>query len=108
ASTGEMSVMLHAIEFRGQSVPGRVALRQGVGTLRTYRSGFGLATTSVQSAYQFGGVADFLFLEPTAGREALTTDSMQLLQSIITQIDDFASAHLAAREESDSSTPFMA
>ena len=88
--------------------PGRVALRQGVGTLRTYRSGFGLATTSVQSAYQFGGIADFLFLEPTAGREALTTDSMQLLQSIIVQIDDFASAHLAAREESDSSTPFMA
>ena len=44
---------------------------------------------------------------PTAGREALTTDSMQFLQSLIREIDNFASRQLADRPECDSSTPFM-
>ena len=86
---------------------GRLVLRTGHSNLRTFRSGFGLATASVNSSYQFGGIADLLVLEPTAGREAITVDGLQFLQSIVTEIDLFASELLAGRDESDSSTPLM-
>ena len=46
-------------------------------------------------------------LEPTAGREALTTDSMQFLQSLVAEVDTFVSREIADRPECDSSTPFM-
>ncbi len=107
ANTGDFTISLTNILLRGERVPGRLLLHQGLGILHTYRNGFGLATTSVRSVYQFGGIVDFLFLNPTAGREALTTDSMQILQAIISEIENFTSMQLAKRPESDSSTPFI-
>lgn len=90
-----------------RSIAGRLVLRTGHSNLRTFRSGFGLATTSVSSSYQFGGIADLIVLEPTAGREAITADGVQFLQSMMTDIDLFVSELLAGRDESDSSTSFM-
>ena len=95
------------IVWDSRSIPGRLVLRSGHSNLRTFRSGFGLATASVNSSYQFGGIADLLVLEPTAGREAITVDGLQLLQSMMADIDRFASELLSERDESDSSTPFM-
>lgn len=95
------------ISWDSRLIPGRLVLRSGHPNLRTYRSGFGLATASVNSTYQFGGIADLLVLEPTAGREAVTVDGLRLLQSMMADIDQFVSELLAVRDESDSSTPFM-
>ncbi|MGY4466576.1 hypothetical protein ACVWWK_002258 [Bradyrhizobium sp. LB9.1b] len=95
------------ISWDMRPILGRLVLRNGHSNLRTFRSGFGLATASVNSSYQFGGVADLLALEPTAGREAITVDGLQLLQSMMADIDLFASELLAGRDESDASTPFM-
>lgn len=108
AQTGELQVMCTNLAIGERNSPGSLILRQGMGSLRTFRSGFGLANMAVHSAYQFGGVADFLFLEPTAGREALTTSSMQMLQGLMSRIDDFVSIRIAQRPESDSNTSFMA
>lgn len=104
---GDIGLHLENMSWNGSPLEGRLLLRSGIASFRTFRSGFGLATTSVGSVYQFGGVADLRAFQPTAGREALTTDSMQLLQSLIADIDNFASVTLAQRPESDSSTPFM-
>ena len=108
AVNGEVLIALDNIECDSQQLVGRMVLRQGVGNLRTFRSGFGLATTSVKSVYGFGGIADFLFLQPTAGREALTTESMQLLHRITSRVDQFVSFRLAQRPESNASAPFVA
>lgn len=107
SQNADIGIDLENIKWNGQPLPGRLVLRSGNPALRTFRSGFGLATVSVGSAYQFGGIADMLLFQPTAGREALTTDSMQLLQTMISDIDSFASSLIAARPEADSSTPFM-
>ncbi|MDV2990304.1 MAG: ATP-binding protein [Dehalogenimonas sp.] len=107
AINGETRIELHNIEYGSQILKGRMALRQGVGNLRTYRNSFGLATASVTSAYGFGGVADFLFLHPTAGREALTTDSLQLLQRIVTRVDEYVSLQLGNRPESNVNSYFV-
>ena len=108
AVNGDVRVTLSNVEVDSRKLTGRMVLRQGVGNLRTFRSGFGLATTSVNSVYGFGGVADFLFLQPTAGREALTTQSMHILQRIASGVDEFVSLQLAQRPESNASTPFVA
>ena len=108
AVNGDVRIALRNVEVDSRKLPGRMVLRQGVGNLRTFRSGFGLATTSVISFYGFGGVADFLFLQPTAGREALTTESMKILQRIASGVDEFVSLQLAERPESNASAPFVA
>jgi molecular chaperone HtpG len=108
ALNGEVRIDLQKIRSGSQEFQGGMILRQGAGSLRTFRSGFGLATASVASAYNLGGVADFLFLQPTAGREALTTDSLQLLQNIVTHVDDLISARLATRPESNVNSFFVA
>jgi len=107
SNNADVWISLTELEWAGRPLTGRMVLRSGTSNLRTYRSGFGLATTSVNSAYQFGGIADLLVLEPTAGREAITVDGMQLLQSLVTEIDAFVSLLLSKRAECDASTPFM-
>ena len=106
ALNGDIRIALRNIEYGSQKLDGRMVLRQGVGSLRTCRSGFGLATASVTSFYGFGGIADFLFLQPTAGREALTTDSLQLLQRIFTRVDEFVSLQLGSHPESNANLQF--
>lgn len=107
AANGEVRIELSNLCAGGSSLPGLLVLKQGMGSLRTFRSSFGLATTSVHSVYGLGGVADFLFLEPTAGREALSTQSMQLLQELVSSVDDLISLQLSTKPESDLSTSFM-
>jgi molecular chaperone HtpG len=107
SNNADVGLYIRNLRWNGVSLPGRLLIRNGIATLRTFRSGFGLATVSVGSTYQFGGIADIQGFQPTAGREALTTDSMQLLQNIITDIDNYTSIMLSTRPEADSSTPFM-
>jgi molecular chaperone HtpG len=107
SNNADLWIKLTNLVWSGRPIAGRILLRTGQSTLRTFRSGFGLATASVSSTYQFGGVADLLILEPTAGREAITVDGLQLLQSMMTEIDAFTSVLLSSRDECDVSTPFM-
>ena len=104
---GELRIDLANIHLDASPVSGRMVLRQGRGALRTFRSRFGLATAGISSVYGFGGIADFLFLQPTAGREALTTESLQALQRLASPIDDFVSLKLAERVESNASAAFV-
>ena len=108
AVNGEVRIALSNVAADSQRLIGRMVLRQGIGNLRTFRNGFGLATTSVNSVYNFGGIADFRFLQPTAGREALTTESMQILQRIASGVDEFVSIQLAQQPASNASAPFVA
>lgn len=107
AITGEVRIELSNIRLDGTPIYGQMVLRQGIGNVRTFRSQFGLAVASVASAYNFGGVADFMFLQPTAGREALTTDSLQLLQRLVAPIDDYVSLRLAQQPESNANAQYV-
>ena len=108
SNNADIWLALTELTWSGQPIAGRLVLRSSSPNLRTFRSGFGLATTSVRSTYQFGGVADLLVLEPTAGREAITTAGMQLLQSLMGEIDAAISELLSQYAECDASSPFIA
>jgi molecular chaperone HtpG len=106
-NAGEVWAHITDLRFGELGVKGEIALRQGEGAIRTYRSGFGLAVASAHSAYSFGGSANVEIFEPTAGREALTTPSMQLLQEAVTDLDRLVSLAIARRPQANQSTAFM-
>lgn len=107
SGAGDVWARIDDVTYQGSPLPGTLVVRQGGASLQTFRSGFGLATVGASSVYQFGGVANFSALVPTAGREALTTASMQLLQSIVAGVDRVVSLAIADRPEADLNTRFM-
>ncbi len=108
AGTGEVRIALSNLNVDSTPLDGRFFLRENAGSIMTYRNAFGLATAAVASRYNFGGVADFLFFKPTAGREALTTGSVAMLQRILQPLDEFVSLCLATRPESNQNGNFIA
>lgn len=107
ANTGEVWLGLTNIRYSGKPINGIVLLWQGMHQIRTFRSKFALASTAVSSSYRFGGIANSAVLEPTAGREALTTSSLQLLQAIVAESDAYVSERIAKLPLSNLNTSFM-
>ncbi len=107
AQNGVVWVEFRNIVWSGREMIGSMTLSSNVSGLRTFRNGFGLATVGVATAYALGGVVNLMDLSPTAGREALTTESMQLIQSMLIEVEEIISRLLAKRPECDSSTAFM-
>lgn len=108
AGTGEVRIQIANLSLDSVPITGRAILRENAGSIMTYRNAFGLATAAVASRYSFGGVADFLFFKPTAGREALTTDSVATLQRILRPLDELVSVTLASRPEANQNNNFVA
>jgi len=107
SNNAELLVEVTSISWDGRPLSGVLLLRSGHPVLHTYRNGFGLAASAVSSFYQFGGTADLAILEPTAGREAITVEGVQLLQGMVSAIDGYVSQVLSTRDESDVSSSFM-
>lgn len=105
--SGDIWLSLTNIIYNNNNVKGEVILRQNKRQIKTYRSRFALAPISVSSLFGFGGVINMSILEPTAGREALTTQSIQILQSLITGLEDFVSNLISKSEYSISNTAFL-
>lgn len=107
-ASGELRVVVENVESEnGLGRLGTMVLLQGRNSIRTLRSGFGLATVGMRSIYSWGGVADLPFLKPTAGREALDDTSNQLLQKIISTLDRQVSQLAARHVESFSNDNFL-
>ena len=107
-ASGEFRIVLENVTSqKGLGRSGAIVLLQERNAIRTLRSGFGLATVAVQSIYQWGGVVDLPFLKPTAGREALDVESIQLLQQIISALDSLVSPIAAEHPESFGNDGFL-
>ena len=107
-ASGELRVVLeNVLSQTGLGRRGSIVLLQGRNVIRTLRSGFGLATVAMQSGYQWGGVVDLPFLKPTAGREALDASSNQLLQQVVSALDQLVSPIAAEHSESFSNDGFL-
>ena len=107
AADGQLWLEVLGLQQDSENFEGRIILSQGIGRLQTLRSGFGLATVAVTSVYGFGGAIDLPMLQPTAGREALSTSSMQLLQEIVQHVEDWVSNQLGNDPISDNNIRFI-
>jgi len=107
-SNGEPWLELTNIKHKGQPINGQVMLAQDRRQIQAYRSWFALATTAISSEFGLGGIANLASLNPTAGRESLTSDSIQFLQSLITALERYIAEQLGQSVASDVNTRFMA
>jgi molecular chaperone HtpG len=104
---GQVLIMVTNVRLAGVPIDGSLLLLQNGGQLMGLRSYFGLAPIPCASAYQFGGFANLSFLQPTAGREAVSRDSIDQVARIIALADRAASEFLSDSPESDKNTAFM-
>ena len=83
----QFGVTVDEIEIDGKITGAAFWLKNNSGQIMGLRSRFGLAPIPVSGVYQFGGYADLPFLFPTAGREALTRESIQEVAQIFPGIE---------------------
>lgn len=95
------------LSLAGEAVMGEVVLLQGSGQLMGLRNFFGLAPAPVGGHYDLGGVANLTILHPTAGREALSRESIAHLNNVIQMAEFAISEKLGATPLSDRSNSFM-
>ena len=107
SENGIVWIEMDEIVLKGTPIEGRVLLKQGMGQIMALRSGFGLARAGVSSNYFFGGIADLKILQPTAGRDALTTESIQILQSLVSVAEVMIASLVADSPYADNNTAFM-
>ncbi len=87
AEGNQVALIVDKLVIDGSSSIGGLWLRHGAGQVMGLRSRFGLAPIPFLSHYQLGGFADLPILLPTAGREALTRESIQEVTQLIGPID---------------------
>lgn len=83
----QINIMVYDIYSYGTKLNGYLYLNTSENSLMGLRNGFGLANITIHSDYDFGGVANLDCLVPTAGREAVSRESIQLVNSIIQSVE---------------------
>jgi molecular chaperone HtpG len=104
---GQLGVIVDGVRIDGHLTAAALWLRNQVGQVMGLRSRFGLAPIPVSGIYQFGGFADLPFLLPTAGREALTRESIQEASQFLPAIEVAVSKILKDTELADSLSAFQ-
>jgi molecular chaperone HtpG len=107
-SNGQVLANVTDISVTGVPIAGEMALLQGGGELMGLRSYFGLAPLPAAGNYQYGGFANLPFLQPTAGRDALTRESIEQATILISLAERASSEMLATSPLSDRSNAFLA
>lgn len=104
---GQVLVTVSNVTLGGNKIEGTLALLQGGGQLMGLRSFFGLAPVPAAGPYQFGGWANLSFLQPTAGREALSRESIEHVGRLVRCADYAASSALSQTEFADRNGAFI-
>jgi molecular chaperone HtpG len=106
-ANGQVLVNASNVTLGGAEVDGSLALLQGGGQLMGLRSFFGLAPAPAVGPYQFGGWANLSFLQPTAGREALSRESIEHIGRLVRCAEYAASWALSQTELADRNSAFI-
>lgn len=106
--SGQIIVTLSSVKVGDGPVRGEAVLAQGEGHTFALRNSFGLAPAPIASHYQFGGIANFDVLHPTAGREALSRESIDFLNRLIRLGERVASEVVAETDVADRNSQFAA
>ncbi|MEM1224049.1 MAG: ATP-binding protein [Planctomycetota bacterium] len=91
----------------GAAMAGSMLLSQGAGSIMGYRNFFGLAAIPVSTVFQLGGIANLSFLTPTAGREALSRESIAHVQQIVNATEQAIAQRYAETDFADRSNVFL-
>ena len=102
-----MLARLTDIALSGTPIKGEVFLVQQSGPTHGFRNLFGLAPIPISGHYGLGGFVNLDILQPTAGREALSRDSIQHVAKLVGLIEAEASTDIAGTDAADSNQQFQ-
>ena len=106
-SQGRIIARLKTISLNGTPLDGEVFLVQDGGQTQGLRNLFGLAPIPVSGHYNFGGYVNLNILHPTAGREALSRESIQHVANMVAMIEAEVSNDLATTAAADLNQNFQ-
>lgn len=98
---------LDGIALNGNPLAGEAFFVQHGGQTLGFRNLFGLAPIPVSGIYEFGGFVNLNILHPTAGREALSRESIQHVANIVAMIEAEASKDIAGTPAADQNQQFQ-
>lgn len=82
-----VDIKVYDITLQGNSINGYLYLNTQDTGILGLRNGFGLASINVPSIYEFGGIVNLDNIVPTAGREAVSRESVNLVTSIVQSVE---------------------
>ena len=98
---------LEGISLNGNSLSGEAFFVQHGGQTLGFRTLFGLAPIPVASMYEFGGFVNLNILHPTAGREALSRESILHVANLVSMMEAEASRDLAETDAANQNQQFQ-
>jgi molecular chaperone HtpG len=106
-SQARVLVRLDGLALNDNPLLGEIFLVQQGGPILGLRNLFGLAPIPVSTHYGFSGFVNLNILHPTAGREALSRESIQHVANLIAMIEAEASRDLADTRAADRNQQFQ-
>ena len=100
-------VRITEMTLNGNRIDGEGCFVQGGGRILGFRNLFGLSPIPVASVYDFGGFVNLNILKPTAGREALSRDSIRFVANLVSLIEAEASKDIALTPTADQNQQFQ-
>lgn len=85
---GSIKFTASKIVYLGSKLTGDIVLVQGGGGIYGLRNYFGLAPLPVPNYFNLGGIVNLSNLHPTAGREALSRESIDLVAHILNVLEE--------------------
>jgi len=104
---GQAAARVTDIKLEGVAVTGDMVLVQSGGQLMGLRNYFGLAPIPVSGHYQVGGFANLSILQPTAGREALSRESIVHVNNLVSLAECAITERMAKTDAADRNTAFQ-
>ena len=106
-SQARLLVRLRDIKLNDQPLAGELFLVQAGGQTLGFRNLFGLAPLPLASSYTLGGFVNLDVLHPTAGREALSRETIQLVSRLVAMVEAEASRDIADTVAADQNQNFQ-
>lgn len=106
-SQSRLLARLTEISLNGNPITGEAFFVQRGDPTLAFRNSFGLAPVPVSGYYGLGGFVNLDILQPTAGREALSRESIQHVANMVELIEAEASVDIADTDVADSNQQFQ-
>lgn len=100
-------VRISDVLLQGNPVEGQAVFVQRNGPIQAYRNLFGLSPAPVPTNYGLSGFVNLDVLQPTAGREALSRESIQHIANLVALAEAEASVDLADTHAADNNQQFQ-
>jgi molecular chaperone HtpG len=102
-----VSIYLDNLFIGNNSVYGNIYLTQNQRVILGLRNYFGLAQMPINTIFNFGGIVNLSILHPTAGREAISRESIQIVSQIITASEKILVEEYSKYDICDSNPLFL-